>query len=344
MQLSAAALAHLLQGTITGDPEVVVHNFGKIEEAGPGELSFLSNPKYESYLYETGADIVLVATSFAPSRPVSATLIHVEDVYGSLARLLEQFQQSNRPAPGQSATAVVAETASVGAEVHLGHFVIVEDGAQIGEGCTLYPHVFIGKNVKLGKNVTLHSGVKIYEGCSIGDNCVLHANVVVGADGFGFAPQTDGTYRKFPQVGHVIIGDEVEIGANSTIDRGSMGPTVIGRGTKIDNLVMIAHNVQIGEHTVIAAQAGIAGSTKIGSGVQIGGQAGFVGHIEIADGVKVQAQSGINRSIKEKGTAVYGSPAIAYRDYLKSYALFRRLPEMRERLDAVVRQLKEEMD
>ena len=339
MQLTAAALAQLLRGTVSGNPDVTVHNFGKIEEAGAGELTFLSNPKYEPHLYKTEADIVLVARDFSPAHPVRATLVHVEDVYGSLAQLLERFQQARRPAAGRSATAIVAESCSVGEGTHLGHFVVVEADSDIGEDCVLHAQVYVGRGVRLGRNVTLHTGVKIYEGCHIGDNCILHANVVVGADGFGFAPQSDGTYRKFPQVGNVIIESDVEIGANSTIDRGSMGPTRIGRGTKIDNLVMIAHNVQIGEHTVIAAQAGIAGSTRIGNGVQIGGQAGFVGHIEVADGVKVQAQSGINRSIKEEGTAVYGSPAIGYRDYLKSYALFRRLPEMRERLDAVVREL-----
>lgn len=328
MQLTAAQLAQLLGGTVEGNPEVAVSNIGKIEEAQPHELTFLSNPKYEPQLYTSRAGIMLVSRAFTPRQPLAATLVRVENVYAALAALLEQVQQQRRPRPGRGEFVRIDESAQIGDDAYVGDFVVIKNGVQIGAGAVIHPQVFLGENVRIGRNVTLHPGVRIYADCVLGDDCIIHANTVIGADGFGFAPQADGTYRKFPQVGNVVIGDRVEIGSNSTIDRGSMGPTRIGSGTKIDNLVMIAHNVEIGENTVIAAQAGVAGSTHIGDGCQIGGQAGFVGHIKVANGTKVQAQSGVNRSIRKEDTAVYGSPAFGYRDFLKSYALFRRLPEL----------------
>ena len=328
MQLTAAQLAHLLGGTVEGDPHTTVSNVGKIEDAQAHELTFLSNPKYEPQVYTTRAGVVLVAHDFRPKQPLAPTLVRVENVYAALGALLEQYQQQRRPRPGRGEFLRIDETAQIGDDAYVGDFVVVGKNVRIGANAVVHPQVYIGENVRIGRNVTLHPGVRIYADCVLGDDCTIHANAVIGADGFGFAPQADGTYRKFPQVGNVILGDRVEIGASSTIDRGSMGPTRIGSGTKIDNLVMIAHNVEVGEHTVIAAQAGIAGSTHIGSRCQIGGQAGFVGHIRVADGTKVQAQSGVNRTIRQENTAVYGSPAFAYRDYLKSYALFRRLPEL----------------
>ena len=328
MQLTAAQLAQLLGGTVDGNPDAVVSGVGKIESATPEELTFLSNPKYEPQLYASRAGVVLVSHDFQPKETLSPTLVRVGNVYAALAALLEQYQQQRKPHPGRSDWCKIDESARIGDDAYLGDFTVIGKNVQIGHGAIIHSQVYIGENVRIGDRVELHPGVRIYAHCVLGDDCIVHANTVIGADGFGFAPQADGTYRKFPQVGNVIIGDRVEIGSNSTIDRGSMGPTHIGNGTKIDNLVMIAHNVEIGENTVIAAQAGIAGSTHIGNRVQIGGQAGFVGHIKVADGTKVQAQSGINRSVRQENTALYGSPAFGYRDFLKSYAIFRKLPEI----------------
>ena len=341
MQVTAKELSDLLDGTLEGDPNVSVIKPSKIEEAEVGSICFLSNSKYESYIYTTKASVLLVSRDFQPTQTLSLTLIRVDDVYASIAVLLEKFGTNGKVERGISAQAFVHPEAIVGKEVSVGPFSVVEKGAKIGDNSTIHPQVFIGKNVKIGENVTLYPGVKIYQDCIIGDNCIFHANVIIGGDGFGFAPLEDGTYKKLAQIGNVVIEENVEIGANSVVDRATMGSTIIRSGAKLDNLIMIAHNVEVGENTVIAAQAGIAGSTKIGKNCMIGGQVGFVGHITIADGVKVQAQSGINASIKKENISVYGSPALPYNDYLRSYALFKRLPDISKKMKELEQKLKD---
>ncbi len=328
MNITANKLAEILKGTIEGNPEVEIFGPSKIEEGVEGTISFLSNPKYESYAYTTQSSVLLVSKDFKPTAPIKATLIRVEDVYAAVAVLLDHFGQKNHGFKGVNENAFVDASADLAEDVSVGTFSIVSKNAKVGDGTILYPQVFVDENVKIGKGCILYPGVKVYRDCEIGDNCILHANVVVGSDGFGFAPQGDGSFKKVPQIGNVVIENEVEIGANTVIDRATMGSTVIRSGAKLDNLIQIAHNVEVGQNTAIAAQAGIAGSTKIGKNCLIGGQAGFVGHIQIADGTKVQAQSGINKNIKEENTAIYGSPAMPYNEYLRSYAVFRRLPDL----------------
>ena len=330
MKITATELSKLLNGTIEGNPDVTVNRPSKIEEGGEGTITFLANPKYSEYAYTTTASILLVGNEFEATKPVAPTLIRVENVYESLAFLLNKFGA----AQGQKAKGVIDETASIDDEatiaedVSVGKFSIIEKGSTIGESTIIYPQVHVAENVTIGKNCKIYPGVKIYHGCEIGDNCILHANVVIGADGFGFAPKEDGTFEKISQIGNVVIESNVEIGSNTAIDRGSIGSTTIKKGVKIDNLVQIAHNVSIGENTVIASQAGIAGSTKIGKNCMIGGQVGFAGHLTIADGSKFQAQSGIGSNIKEPNKAWFGSPAIDYKDFIRSYGVFKRLPEI----------------
>ena len=335
MRLSAKELAQLLGGSIEGDPDVLVDRPSKIEEGQPGTIAFLGNPKYESYAYSTSASILLVSEDFLPKKEIAATLIRVADVYASVALLFEKFGQAKQDDLGIAETAHIHPSAKLGEGLQLGMFSIIMENVEIGNNCVLHPQVFIGKGAKLGNNVILHPGVKIMPDCIIGDHCIIHPNTVVGADGFGFAPQSDGTYKKITQIGNVVIEDHVEIGSNVSIDRASLGSTIIRRGAKLDNLIQIAHNVEIGENTVIASQAGVAGSTKIGKNCQIGGQVGFVGHVRIADGTRIQAQSGIAAGIEEPNTAVFGSPAIPYRDYIRSYAIFRKLPELYKKLYAL---------
>lgn len=338
MQIAAKEIAHMLGGTLEGDGEVLVSKPGKIEQGGPGTLTFLANLRYEHYAYTTPAAAVLVPREFKPAQPVAAAaLIRVDDVYNSLRILMEKFGAQVQSNNGISERASVHISAMLGENVSVGTFSVVEEGVKIGDGTTIHPQVFLGKNVALGKNCTLYPGVKIYHDCVIGDNCILHSNVVIGSDGFGFVPQPDGSFLKLPQLGNVVVESDVEIGANTTIDRATMGSTFIRKGAKLDNLVMVAHNVDLGEHTVVAAQAGFAGSTKIGKRCMIGGQAGFVGHIEIADGTKVQAQSGVASSVKEPGTALYGSPALPYNDYLRSYAVFKKLPELFRKINELMK-------
>lgn len=330
MQLTAQAIAELLNGTVEGDPQIVVDRPSKIEEGGVGSITFLANPKYERFIYETTASVVLVQRDFSPQQLVTATLIRVDDVYASIGFLLNKYQEVGQEQVGGVASSAIVHGSSnhLSPDIFIGENVVVAENVKIGKGCKLYPQVYIGKNVQLGTGVTLHPGVKIYRDCIIGDNCTIHANTVIGSDGFGFAPQSDGSYEKIPQIGNVIIESEVEIGANTTIDRATMGATIIRKGVKIDNLVQIAHNVEIGEHTVIAAQTGVAGSTCIGKYCRIGGQVGFSGHLKIADGTQIQAQSGIASNIKQPNQALFGSPAIGYKDYIKSYAVFKKLPEL----------------
>ncbi|MEY3369318.1 MAG: hypothetical protein RI973_2473 [Bacteroidota bacterium] len=337
MQIAAKEIASMLGGILEGDPEVRVHRPGKIEEGGIGTLTFLANPKYENFAYTTASAVLLAPEGFTPARPVAAAaLIRVPNVYDAMRQLMEQFAGAMAPvASGVEAGAFVHPTARLGENVAVGQFSVISEDASIGEGTVLHPQVFIGKNVKVGSHCVLYPGVKVFHDCEIGDHCVLHANVVVGSDGFGFVPQADGSYRKLPQLGNVVIEGQVEIGANTTIDRATLGSTFIRQGVKLDNLIMVAHNVEIGENTVIAAQAGIAGSTKIGKNCRIGGQAGFVGHIAVADGTQVQAQSGVAASVAEPGRALYGSPAIPYSDYLRAYAVFKKLPELYKKLNSL---------
>lgn len=338
--MTARELCELLQGSIEGNPDVEVFGPSKIEEGAEGTISFLSNPKYEHYAYTTQSSILLVSNDFKPTKSIIPTLIRVEDVYAAVAKLLEHFESTNRNLNGIDEQAFVAPEAVLGSEVAVGKFSIINKKAKIGAKSVIYPQVFIDENVVIGEGCILYPGVKIYRNCVIGNHCILHANVVVGSDGFGFAPKEDGTFKKIPQIGNVILEDQVEIGANTVIDRATMGSTVIKKGAKLDNLIQIAHNVEVGEDTAIAAQAGIAGSTKIGKNCLIGGQAGFVGHIQIADGTKVQAQSGINKPVKEENTAIYGSPAMPYNNYLRSYAVFRRLPELSRQIATLEKEIK----
>ncbi len=333
MQISARDLCALLNGKLEGNPDVMVSGPSKIEEGQPGTLTFLANPKYEQYVYTTKASVLLAGTDFNPEKPLNLTIIRVENVYACVALLLEKFGADVSQQKGISKLAFIDDSAQLGEGTSVGHYSVVEKNVKIGKNCTIYPQVFIGEDVVIGENVTLHSGVKIYHKCELGDNITLHSNVVIGADGFGFAPQDDGTFKKVSQIGNVLIEDNVEIGSNTTVDRATMGSTYIRKGVKLDNLIMIAHNVEIGENTVIAAQSGVAGSTKIGKNCMIGGQVGIVGHIQIADFTKIQAQSGIARSIKEPNTAWYGSPAIDYGDFLKAQVVFKKLPDLQKKIN-----------
>lgn len=342
MQISAKELSKALNGTIEGNPDVIVSRPSKIEEATEDSICFFANPKYEHYVYTTKAAIILVSKEFVPSQPITATLIRVEDVYKSVSFLLENFAQKDDNQGEISPQAAIDPSAIIGKNVTIGPFVVIESGAEIGDNTSLQAQVFVGKNAKVGENCTFFSGVKIYHDCEVGNDCILHANVVIGGDGFGFAPEADGTFKKVAQIGNVILEDKVEIGANSTVDRATMGSTIIRQGVKLDNLIMIAHNVEIGRNTVIAAQTGVAGSTKIGENCMIGGQVGFVGHIQVANGAKIQAQSGVARSIKKENTSLYGSPAIDYANYLRSYAVFKNLPELSKKVNRLEKDLKDE--
>ncbi len=340
MQITAKTIATLVNGIIEGNESVVITHPAKIEEAGVQSITFLGNAKYEPYIYTTNASVVLVSKTFVPQQPIETTLIRVDDVYASLAVLMNNFNQIQHEQNHTiSANSEIHATAAIGEGTHVGAYTVIEKNVNIGNGCRIGSNVYIGKDCKIGKNVILFSGVRIYYDCEIGDNCILHANAVIGSDGFGFAPQPDGTYKKIYQLGNVLIGNDVEIGANSTLDRASMGSTIIHDGVKIDNLVHVAHNVEIGKNTVIAAQTGVAGSTKIGENCMIGGQVGFAGHIKIADGTKIQAQSGIARSIETPNTAVFGSPAIPYTDFIKSYSVFQKLPDLYRKLTQLERKI-----
>lgn len=339
MQITARELAHFLGGTIEGDPEVTVNRPSKIEEGGAGTISFLGNSKYEPYAYTTTASVLLVSQDFTPKSTIAPTLVRVDDVYAAIAQLLQQFGQQDKPEPGIADTAVISEQATLGDQVHVGPYVVIEAGAKIADHTIIQPHAYIGKGAQIGARTLIYPGARILDHCQIGKDCILHANVVVGSDGFGFAPKEDRSYDKIIHVGNVIIEDKVEIGANTTIDRATMGSTIIREGAKLDNLIQVGHNVEIGAHTVVAAQAGIAGSTKIGRYCRIGGQVGFAGHINIADGTQIQAQSGIATNISEPNQAWFGSPAIAYRDYIRSYSVFKKLPELYKTISRLEREL-----
>lgn len=333
MQFTAAQISALIEGKIEGNPDATVSSFGKIEEADGSQLSFLANPKYEDYLYTTGAAIVIISDTYQLRQPLRATLIRVKDAYSAFAQLLSQYQQMvNGQMKGVQEPSFVPKSVTLGTDVFIGAFSYLGEDVKVGNSSKIYPNAYIGDGVKIGDNCIIHPGVKIYYGCVIGNNVTIHAGTVIGSDGFGFAPQADGTYKKVPQIGNVLIEDNVEIGANTTIDRATMGSTIIKAGAKLDNLIQVAHNVEVGNSTVIAAQAGVSGSTKIGNNVMIGGQAGLVGHIQIADGSKINAQSGVSKSLKTPYASVTGSPAYDYTSALRSQAVFRNLPEMEKRL------------
>lgn len=333
MQFSAAQIAMLIQARVEGDPEATVNDFGKIEEAKAGQLAFLANPKYEEYLYTTGASIVIINDSQQVRQTINATLLRVPDAYSAFAALLSKYQEMmTQQLSGIQQPSYVASTATMGENCYIGTFAYIGENVKLGKNVKVFPQVFIGDNVTIGDNCILHPGVKVYHGCRLGNNVSVHAGTVIGSDGFGFAPQSDGSFRKVPQIGNVVIEDNVEIGANATIDRATIGSTLVKSGAKLDNLIQIAHNVEVGNNTVIAAQAGVSGSTKLGNNVMIGGQAGIVGHIQIADGARINAQSGVSKTIKTPNAAVTGSPAFDYTSALRSQALSRNLPDLEKRL------------
>ena len=343
MQFSAAQIAIIIGAETEGDGSVAVGSFGKIEEAKEGQLTFLANPKYEEFLYTTRASIIIINKNQEVKEPVTATLLRVPDAYSAFAHLLRRYQEiMTQQLTGIQQPSYISTSATLSDSVFVGAFVYVGENTNIGDHVKLFPGVYIGNNVSINSNTILYPGVKVYNDCVIGKNVTIHAGAVIGGDGFGFAPQPDGTYKKIPQIGNVIIEDYVEIGSNSAIDRATIGSTIVHKGAKLDNLIQIAHNVEIGTNTVMAAQAGISGSTKIGSNVMVGGQAGIVGHLHIADGAKINAQSGVSKSIKTPNAAVTGSPAFDYTSALRSQALSRNLPDLEKRigeLEKLVQQL-----
>ena len=341
MEFTAEQIAGFLNGKVEGDLAARVNDVSKIEEGRPGTLAFLANPKYEKYIYDTEATIVLINNDLALEKEVKATLIRVNDAYEAFASLLDLYEQSKPRKTGVSPNASIAGSATCGENLYAGDFVYIGDDANIGDNVRLYPQVFIGDHVTIGDNTLLYPGVKILDDCQVGKNCIIHAGTVIGSDGFGFALEQDSTSRrKVPQVGNVVIGDDVEIGSNVSIDRATMGSTRIGNRVKMDNLIQIAHNVEIGENSVVIAQAGVAGSTKIGKNVILAAQAGLIGHITIGDGAIVAAQSGVAHSLKEK-EIVLGSPAFDIRESRKSLAIFKNLPDLRSRLIQLEKDIKE---
>ncbi len=338
MEFSAAQIASLLGGRIEGNSEVSVNNFSKIEEGLPGTISFLANPKYTHYIYETQASIVLVNDDFVAEKPIKATLIRVKNAYEALAHLLAFYEQQNEPETGIHEMAFVHPEAVVGEKVYIGAFAYVGKGVQIGNNCKIYPHVFIDRNTHIGNNCVLFSGVKIYHEVQIGNSVTIHSGSVIGADGFGFVPQSNSEFIKVKQVGNVIIEDNVEIGANTCIDRATLGSTLIRNAVKLDNLIQVAHNVEVGSNTVIAAQTGISGTTKVGKNCMIAGQVGMVGHINIGDGAMIGAQSGVTNHIDE-GARVVGAPAIDGKEYIRCIIGFKQLPEILKRLQRLEKML-----
>lgn len=342
MKFTAAQIAGLLNGIVEGDENAAVDNLSKIEEGQPGTLTFLANPKYTDFIYTTGASVAIVNKSFVAEKtlPKNLTLIRVEDAYACFAVLLQQYDQFKNNKTGIEQPSYLDNSAKIAEDVYIGAFAYVGKNAVIGKGSKIYPHVYVGDDVVVGENSVIYPGVKIYHQCKIGNHCTIHASTVIGADGFGFAPNSENNYSKVPQIGNVVIEDHVEIGSNVSIDRATLGSTIIRKGAKIDNLIQIAHNVDIGENTVIASQTGIAGSTKLGKNMMIGGQVGIIGHLRIADGVKIAAQSGIGQNIDQENSIVQGSPAFAVGDYKRSYVLFRSLPKLKEQLDILSGEIK----
>lgn len=337
--MNAAQLCELLQGELIGDGNMKISGPSQIDKGRPGTVTFLANPKYEDFAYTTDASVIVVSRDFAPKKPVNPTLIRVDDVYGAMMFLVDKFSRNGMPTPGISGKADVHESSTLGDEVSVGPYAVIQADVTIGLRTIIFPGVFIGAGSTIGQDVILYPGVKIYPNTEIGNRCIVHANAVIGCDGFGYRPDEHGHYKKIGHVGKVIIEDDVEIGANTVIDRGTLSITKIGRGTKIDNLVQVAHNVIIGEDTVIAAQAGIAGSASVGSKARIGGQAGIAGHIHIEDRTEIQAQSGVHTGRFPAGSKLFGYPAFQYLDYLKSYALFKKLPFYIKKIEALEKQI-----
>jgi UDP-3-O-[3-hydroxymyristoyl] glucosamine N-acyltransferase len=327
MKFTAAQIAGILEGEVVGDPSAEVYKLAKIEEGTEGSLTFLANPKYIHFIYTTQATITIVNATFVPEQVITTTLIKVEDAYQSFSKLLEYYNQVKLMKSGIEQPSVISEGVVYGTDLYLGSFCYIGKNVTIGNNVKIYPNSFIGDNVSIGDNCVFFAGVRIYSETLIGSNCTIHSGTIIGSDGFGFAPQEDGIYKKVPQIGNVIIEDDVEIGSCTTIDRATLGSTVIRKGVKLDNHIQVAHNVEIGENTVIASQTGIAGSTKIGKNCMIGGQVGFAGHLIIGDHVKIQGQSGITRNLSD-GETVQGTPALTYGDYAKSYVHFKNLPKI----------------
>ncbi len=335
MEFTAQQIAELINGKVDGDANQVIRDVSKIEEGRPETLTFLANPKYEQHIYNTEASVVIVNNSFKPEGQIKATLIRVEDAYQALAKLLQLYESSLPKKTGIEQPSFIDQTATVGEFAYVGAFAYISEKAKIGNNVQIWPGAFIGEGVEIGDNTIIYAGAKIYKHCKIGKTCIVHAGAVIGSDGFGFAPGPEGEYQKIPQVGNVVIEDYVEIGANTTIDRATMGATIVRRGAKVDNLVQIAHNVEVGSNTVIAAQTGIAGSTKIGKNCMFGGQVGIAGHLKVADQVKLAAQTGVGKSIPKKGTVMMGSPAMDAMQYNKSYVIFRKLPSIYQQLQEI---------
>jgi UDP-3-O-[3-hydroxymyristoyl] glucosamine N-acyltransferase len=338
MKFTAEQIAGILDGEVVGNPMAEVSRLSKIEEGAEGSLTFLSNPKYQNYIYSTKASVTIVNNTFISDAPLSTTLIKVDDAYASFTKLLEFYNQVKLNKSGIEQPSFIAENATIGDNLYLGSFSYIGQHVVLGENVKIYPNCFIGDNVVIGSNVVLFAGAKIYSETIIGNNCTIHSGAIIGADGFGFAPNPDGTYTKIPQIGNVIIEDNVDIGSCTTIDRATMGSTIIRKGVKLDNQIQIAHNVEIGENTVIAAQTGVAGSTKIGKNGMIGGQVGISGHLTIGNNVRIQAQSGVGRNIKDD-EVLQGSPAFGYNDFSKSYVHFRNLPKIVAEIEELKKQI-----
>jgi UDP-3-O-[3-hydroxymyristoyl] glucosamine N-acyltransferase len=341
MEFSAEQIAGIILGEIIGDSQVKVNGLAKIEEGSEGKLSFLANTKYEEHIYTTGSSICIVNTTFVPNKPLpeSLTLIKVEDAYACFAQLLEFYDQMRNKEPEIEQPSFIATSATVGKDIYLGAFAYIGNNASIGDDVKIYPNAYIGDNVIIGNGTTIYAGASVYRDCVVGENCIIHSGAVIGSDGFGFAPDENGVFKKVPQIGNVILEDNVEVGANTTIDRATMGSTILRKGVKLDNLVQVAHNVELGENTALAAQVGVAGSAKIGRNVMVGGQAGISGHLTIADGTKIVSQSGVPNTVK-KESILMGTPAIPIEDFKKSYFGFRKLPFILKKIQELEAKIK----
>lgn len=337
MKFTAEQIANVLGGTVEGDSTIEVNKLSKIEEGEQGSLTFLSNPKYNNYIYSTHASLAIVANTFEATQPITVTLIRVEDPYKSFTQLLEYYNQVKLMKSGIEQPSVISENVTYGENLYLGSFTYIGKNVKIGDNVKIYPNTFVGDNVIIGNNTVLFAGVRVYSESVIGEDCTIHSGTIIGSDGFGFAPLEDGSYKKVPQIGNVILENNVEIGANSTIDRATLGSTIIRKGVKLDNHIQVAHNVEIGENTVIASQTGIAGSTKIGKNCIIGGQVGIVGHITIGNNVRIQAQTGVGRNIKDD-EAIQGSPALPYNAFNKSFIHFKNLDKIVKEINNIKKQ------
>lgn len=341
MQITATQIAELIRGQVEGDSSATVKAAGKIESAVAGDVSFLANPKYLNFIYETKASVVIVSSDLVLEKAVNCTIIRHPMPYYGFCMVLDKWFNPHQKRTGIHPTAVIAPSAKIGKDVYIGEYVVIEDGAIVGDNSQIYPQVFIGKNAGIGNNTIFYAGVKLYSECIVGNNCIIHAGTVIGSDGFGFAPTPDGTYAKIPQIGNVIVEDNVETGANCCLDRATMGSTILRKGVKLDNMVQIAHNAEIGENTVIAGLSGVAGSTKVGRNCVIGAQVGIVGHITIADGTQIGGQSGIPKSIKEPNQQFIGSPAMPLKDSFKTQVLMRNLPDLELRVRELEKRIKD---